>query len=214
MGAAKKQQLLCAARTVFLKHGYALSSVDEIAKTADVSKATLYAHFEDKLELFRAVIVESTKRYAERIFKESEIGDIALEPALYSIARNFVDVISDPDARSLYRISLAESPRHPDIGRAFLESGPDVARRRLERFLNRRTALGELEIDDVPLAAQQFVEMCKAGIFHRTMFELDHGGGDEERERIARAAVRTFVRAFAAPIIAEKSSSQNISRRS
>ncbi|MEL6759942.1 MAG: TetR/AcrR family transcriptional regulator C-terminal domain-containing protein, partial [Myxococcota bacterium] len=104
-----------------------------------------------------------------------------------------------------------KSHRYPDIGRTFLESGPEVAYQRLEQFLRGRIELGELQIDDVALAAQQFVEMCKAGIFQRTMFELGEGADDEECERVARAAVRTFLRAFGSSAILIESTRRSVS---
>ncbi len=51
----KFNQVLDGARTVFLRDGFEGASVDEIARVAAVSKATLYSYFADKKVLFAAV---------------------------------------------------------------------------------------------------------------------------------------------------------------
>lgn len=55
----KKKRILEAARQLFLMHGYHGSSMNEIAKLADVTKLTVYNHFQDKATLFTCAI-EST----------------------------------------------------------------------------------------------------------------------------------------------------------
>ena len=50
----KFDQVLEGARSVFLADGFEGASVDQIAKVAGVSKATLYSYFPDKRLLFAA----------------------------------------------------------------------------------------------------------------------------------------------------------------
>ena len=49
----KSEMMLEAARRLFAEVGYEAASMDLVAKTAGVSKATLYAHFESKEEYCR-----------------------------------------------------------------------------------------------------------------------------------------------------------------
>ena len=46
------QQIRQAAMRLFQEQGYGAVSMDAIAREAGVSKATIYAHFADKAELF------------------------------------------------------------------------------------------------------------------------------------------------------------------
>lgn len=48
----KAEQILQGALSEFLVHGYAGSTMDRIAKSAGVSKQTLYSYFGDKEGLF------------------------------------------------------------------------------------------------------------------------------------------------------------------
>jgi AcrR family transcriptional regulator len=53
---ARKQQLLEAALTVFARHGYRKTSMDDVAQAAGVSRQGLYLNFETKEDLFRAAV--------------------------------------------------------------------------------------------------------------------------------------------------------------
>ena len=53
----KFDQVLEGARTIFLRDGFDGASVDDIAKEAGVSKATLYSYFPDKRLMFVEVVV-------------------------------------------------------------------------------------------------------------------------------------------------------------
>ena len=52
----KQEQLIQAARSLFFKYGLKRVTIEEICRTADVSKVTFYKIFRDKTELVRAVI--------------------------------------------------------------------------------------------------------------------------------------------------------------
>ena len=53
---ARRNQLLGAAREVFVAHGYHAAAMDDIAERAGVSKPVLYQHFPGKLELYLALL--------------------------------------------------------------------------------------------------------------------------------------------------------------
>ena len=44
----KRQQLIIAAKNLFIRHGFKRITIDEICKTASVSKMTFYKYFSDK----------------------------------------------------------------------------------------------------------------------------------------------------------------------
>src|SRR5499427_3864176 len=56
----RRGQLLVAASEVFVDRGYHAAGMDEIADRAGVSKPVLYQHFPGKLELYLALLDEST----------------------------------------------------------------------------------------------------------------------------------------------------------
>ena len=61
----KFDQVVEGARTVFLRDGFEGASVDDIAREANVSKATLYSYFPDKRVLFLEIASQETHRQAD-----------------------------------------------------------------------------------------------------------------------------------------------------
>ena len=55
----RRDEIISAAREVFALRGFAEATLDEIAERAEFGKGTLYNYFENKEELFEAVIVNS-----------------------------------------------------------------------------------------------------------------------------------------------------------
>jgi len=56
----RRAQLLDAAREVFVAQGYHAAAMDDIADTAGVSKPVLYQHFPGKLDLYLALLDQSS----------------------------------------------------------------------------------------------------------------------------------------------------------
>ncbi len=57
---SKRRQILDGARKVFMDLGFDGASMGEIARSAGVSKGTLYVYFADKSRLFEAIVEEET----------------------------------------------------------------------------------------------------------------------------------------------------------
>ncbi len=72
---ATRGALLDAARELFTDKGYADTATPEIVAAAGVTRGALYHHFEDKRQVFRAVIEREAVRLTEDI--RSAAGDAA-----------------------------------------------------------------------------------------------------------------------------------------
>src|ERR1700716_650549 len=64
----KRRQIIDGACRVFMERGFDAASMGEIARAAGVSKGTLYVYFENKEDLFQAIVGEECQAQAERIF--------------------------------------------------------------------------------------------------------------------------------------------------
>lgn len=64
---ARREQLLRAAREVFVAQGYHSAAMDDIAERAGVSKPVLYQHFPGKLDLYLALLDTHTAGLVERM---------------------------------------------------------------------------------------------------------------------------------------------------
>ncbi|MEM1065707.1 MAG: TetR/AcrR family transcriptional regulator [Pseudomonadota bacterium] len=188
----KLQQVLEGARTVFLQHGFEGASVDDIAKSANVSKATLYSYFPDKRILFMEVAKAECLRQEE--MTDEMIGANANpRDALTTAADRMIRLFVSPFGRNVFRVCVAEAERFPELGREFWESGPARVRSKMIAYFNISISRGELKIEDCELAADQFAELCKADLFSKLVFGVQDTFSDAEIDRIANGAVDTFL---------------------
>jgi AcrR family transcriptional regulator len=192
----KAESILAAARRTFLASGFGAVSMDAIAREAAASKATVYAYFSSKEELFGAVVAREGERYF-RGFTAQELDPRAAEASLREIARRFLDFVLSPDAIAVNRITIAEAVRFPELGDVFWRAGPERTRVQIEAFLRRADAAGSLAIADPRLAAEQFIALLRGDIHQRQLLRPDSGVDPAELVAAANAAVATFLRAFA-----------------
>src|SRR3974377_1514491 len=66
---ATRRQIIQGGRAPFLQQGFDAASMNDIARAAGVSKATLYVYFQNKAELFQAICGEECGAQAESLFK-------------------------------------------------------------------------------------------------------------------------------------------------
>ena len=188
----KFDQVLEGARCVFMADGFEGASVDEIARVANVSKATLYSYFPDKRHLFMEVATTECQRQASdalnRIDMEAEPADVLLQTG-----RHFLGFITSKFGLQIFRICVAEADRFPELGQKFYASGPAVMRAKMAAYFEKAEARGQLLIEDRILAVDQFGELCKADIWPRLIFGVTKSVSAEEIERVVKGAVRTFL---------------------
>lgn len=191
----KFDQVLEGARTVFMRDGFEGASVDDIAREAGVSKATLYSYFPDKRLLFMEVAKSECRRQADEA--EALIDDSApVEQVLRLAAERIMDFILSDFGQRVFRICVAESDRFPGLGHEFYHSGPQVIRNRLSDYLQKCVARGALVIADIPLAAEQFLQLCKADLHERLIFGMTDCSAPTDRKRVVDGAVQMFLASY------------------
>jgi TetR/AcrR family transcriptional regulator, mexJK operon transcriptional repressor len=191
----KAEAILAAAEHAFLAGGFGAVSMDAIARAAGVSKATVYAHFAGKEELFGAVVADlSHRRFGGFSAEALDPRDIAR--SLMTIAVRFLDLILSPEAIALNRIIIGEVTRFPALGQVFWEAGPARTRVQIEALLRRAAAAGSLVVPDPRRAAEQFLALARGEIHQRCLLRLEALSGPEALHGAAESAVATFLRAF------------------
>ena len=188
----KFDQVLEGARVVFMTDGFEGASVDDIAKEAGVSKATLYSYLPDKRLLFMEVANQECARQSQTAVDNI---DMSAPPrhVLAQAGRHFLRFLTSKFGQQVFRICVAESDRFPEIGRAFYQSGPARMRAEMAAYFTESIGRGELKIDDLALAADQFGELCKADIWPRLMFGVINTVSAEDIDRVVDGAVETFM---------------------
>ena len=191
----KAALILRGARRAFLAGGFGAVSMDAIAREAGVSKATVYAHFGSKEDLFGAVVADvAEERFGG--FSALELDPHDVEASLNTIARRFLDLVLSPEAVAVNRIIIGEATRFPALGDVFWQAGPERNRQQIEGFLRRAVEAGSLKIEDVRLAAEQFSSLVRGEVHLRHLFGLDAPRNSAVLRAAATNAVATFLRAF------------------
>jgi TetR/AcrR family transcriptional regulator, mexJK operon transcriptional repressor len=151
--------ILDAATQMFLAHGFGATSIEAVAQHVRMSKRTFYHRFADKEALFAAVV----HRIIQRLRPGADIALIEgadLMAVLEHLATLILHAALSPQAIALHRLIVAESARFPELARVLANEGAaEEATTLVARLLEREVAAGQLRIDDLRFAAQQFLQM-------------------------------------------------------
>lgn len=188
----KFDQVLDAACALFLTEGYAGTNMDSIAAHAGVSKATVYSYFPDKRLLFlEAARTEIARRALDA---EAEIPENAPPQLVLGFtARILIGFYLSDFGKNLFRVTVSESEEFPELAEMFYNSGSKMVKERLAVYFTDVTGQGIMNVDDPTLAAAQFIELCKADIFDRSMLGLTPKISETEISRVADGAVDMFL---------------------
>lgn len=193
----KFDQVLEGAREVFMRDGFEGASVDDIARAAGVSKATLYSYFPDKRLLFSEVARIECNRQAEEALDVIGV-DAPVEVVLREAANRIVRFFLSDFGQQVFRICVAESYRFPELGQRFYESGPMLVRERMSKVLTPYVERGILKIEDMDLAANQFGELCKSDLFVRSLCGVCGKVTEADIDRVVTGAVEMFLARYRA----------------
>jgi TetR/AcrR family transcriptional regulator, regulator of autoinduction and epiphytic fitness len=134
----KAAAILEGAMQEFLACGYAATSMDRVAATAGVSKATVYSHFQDKEGLFKALIQQLVQKKFRSVFGpvDDQSGQSDPTAVLTQIANNVLDSgMGDPQYVSFMRLIMGESGRFPELARTFVRNIEAVACQFFKQYL-------------------------------------------------------------------------------
>lgn len=94
------------ARALFARDGYAETSTDEIVRRAGLTKGALYHHFENKRDLYRAVVEEMSRELVGELEAAATSHADPWE-GLQAMCRAYLDACLDSDRT---RILVLEAP--------------------------------------------------------------------------------------------------------
>ena len=191
----KRRQILDGARTVFLSAGFDGASMGEIARAAGVSKGTLYVYFENKEDLFEALIIQEKTSLAEALFT-LDAGNPDVPGVLARLGTSFLTEMCRPEHVSVVRMVIGACEKFPRFGLAFYEAGPACGVERLSGYLDAQVAAGRLRIADTELAARHFLHLCQAGLLTRLLFGAGGIADAAQMRHQVDEAVRVFLAGY------------------
>ena len=197
----KRKSILEAATDLFLRNGYPGTSMDEVAKLADVSKQTVYAQFASKEALFVGMVGTMTSAAASQVHNASGVARDGEDVAGYlrAYAERQLLVVMTPRLMQLRRLVIGEVGRFPQLGRAVYEGGPMRAISAIASALKMLANRGLLAMDDPVVAASHFNWLVMGDPVNRVMLLGDDAMPSRAAlRRHAASAVRVFLEGYGA----------------
>jgi AcrR family transcriptional regulator len=195
---SKRRQILDGARKVFMDLGFDGASMNEIARSAGVSKGTLYVYFADKNRLFEAIVAEEALAHGQVVFNFDPARDAAT--TLREFGKAYNELLCRPGGGSAIRTVMSIAERMPDVGRRYYEQVLEKTINRLADYLRAHVAPGDLAIDDCEFAASQFMEVCKASLFLPFVFQAAPAPSAERIDQVVESATQMFLAAYRAKV--------------
>jgi TetR/AcrR family transcriptional regulator, mexJK operon transcriptional repressor len=193
--ARKADEVLTAARRMFLENGYAGTSVDDVATSAGVSKATVYSNFHDKDALVVAMIDRMTSE--SRVILEraaSPLDDSGpVRARLIQMATSLARSVLAPEVIGLRRLAVSMVGEFPASAAQYWSRGPGATIAMLEDRFETLTGRGELSVADVHLAASQFAYALIGPLQDRAMLDTAFAPDDNEIARHVEYAVDSLL---------------------
>jgi AcrR family transcriptional regulator len=153
----RKALVMTVATDLFVSHGYAATSLVDIARGAGVATRTLYQHFGDKEAMFREVIFARDTGVA--LPRPDIEPDDTLFSALIRASRYTYDVSFQQRSVGLMRLMIAESNRFPEFMRKIANSIFARFRRNIEDVFRQLAATGLIPSGDHSRSAELFSDL-------------------------------------------------------
>ena len=187
--AERRQALIRAAEDIFLAQGYAAANMDDVARSARMSKKTLYQLFSSKEALFEAVMKEHLAPL--QVSPEEYAGD--LREGLIALMELAATHLLNGRHIGFFRLISGEVKRAPELAEAFHRAVPTQGKGALERCLAIHAARGDLNIEDPAEAAGMLFGLAIGEPHMRMMLGQCDAPSPEEVSRRVLNAVEIFL---------------------
>ena len=197
---ARPAEIVDAALEVFAEKGFAAAKLDDIARKAGISKATLYLYFDTKDEIFRAVAQSAVASLIEALERQVEGADAPFAEIAPRLLARAAAMMKGRRVPAIARMVIGESRNFPDLARIWHD---DVVARVIgivTGMIARAQARGEVAPDDPRLYAFSLMGPMVMAMLFREVF----GGVDAnppDLDALADQHARTALRGLLTPAI-------------
>jgi TetR/AcrR family transcriptional repressor of mexJK operon len=192
---AKNDTILKAAMRLFLQHGYALTTMDDVARMAKVTKQTVYAHHQSKEQLFTSMLNDLCKRDIPA-HMQLDAANTPVEELLEKIGLVVLNTITSPEALGATRLVIAESAHHPKLAELYYARGTRKLVQLLADFIASQNKRKVIVVKDPASAASYFLAMLKGQYYVRMMLRVKPVPSKKQKEAHVREVVRMFMHLY------------------
>lgn len=191
--AQRRHEMLMAASEVFLEQGFGAASMEAVAKKAGISKKTIYGFVPTKEKLFEAVMQDHME-HADLPQLPDQVTDAAgVEAAIAQYLTGLAAAILVPTAVGLFRVTVAESLRFPEVAETFYREGGLRHIKQLGTWLEARAKQGLIALEDPGMAARILTSFIILEPLRAAAMGVGELPSPAVREQRARMAAKIFV---------------------
>jgi AcrR family transcriptional regulator len=151
---ARPHELLAAALDLFVERGFASTRLEDVARRAGVSKGTLYLYFENKEDLFKAVVRNTiVPAIGEAELSIAEFDGHSAD-LLRSVIHHWWQRLGATKASGIIKLVMAEADNFPELGKFYQEEVIKRGTAMISRMLERAIAREEFRPVNVTMVTQ------------------------------------------------------------
>ena len=113
-----KDRILTSARALFFEKGFENVSTDLLASEASVSKATIYRHFKNMLDILDTVARDEAAKFKTGLPRDVATRD-ALQRALTEFGTELLGFLNQKETLDFSRLIHEEARANPQLGQTF-----------------------------------------------------------------------------------------------
>ena len=188
----KRQQILTAAKKLFLKCGYHGSSMNQIAQEAGVTKLTVYNHFQDKANLFVCAIAATCEEL------------ISARPLNLQADSNFnkefihacdlaLNIINLPEAIKLELLLLELAAEQNPLAQKFYNASHLRMNAVWENFFQQAIDLGFIQAEELKTLTWLIVSLLLGMRHHEVLLGIRAIPTVAEKQQIILSSIELFM---------------------
>lgn len=187
----KRQAIIEGAITAFQQHGVSNTSMDKIAETAQVSKRTVYNHFESK-EILVTHIIRDIWSQNILTYEYEYDANKDLRSQLNELISNELKFMCDQNTQDLIRVAMGYCLFNPEMFsgelREFFEQETTLI-----RWLRHAMEDGKLRNKDPYLVSEQLHGLLKGQAFWPQVLHLDERLNDAQISALTNDTLDLFL---------------------
>ncbi|KPK38428.1 MAG: hypothetical protein AMJ69_08410 [Gammaproteobacteria bacterium SG8_47] len=171
---ARPAEIVAAALKVFSERGFNATRLDDVARSAGVSKGTVYLYFENKEALFRAVVAEEVLPQIARVEKmvDAYSGDMA--ELLRQLVEQWWETVGESPLSGIPKLMMAEASNFPELACFYVDNVVRRVRRILVRVVERGIDDGQFRSCDPAYVARALLApLVFSVVWRRSLEQFD-----------------------------------------
>jgi AcrR family transcriptional regulator len=168
--ASRREAILAAALEEFSAHGFEAARLDDVARRAGIAKGTIYLYFNDKEELFQALVRSFISPVVGTLEQVAHI-EAPFPVLVEQLGELFVREIVETRRKDIIRLIFSEGQRFPKLAEFYYREVISRALVAVRAVLSRALERGEIKNEALVRFPQLLVAPGLVAIIWKSLFD-------------------------------------------